>query len=66
MTNTELKASLETAIQAWADAQCERDGWPEMWWPEGLTERITDAAFAVLMANKEACQFTKEQERDRG
>lgn len=62
--STKLKASLEDAIQAWCDRECELDTWPPgMYWPDGMTARMAEAAYNILMANKEAQDFAKEQNK---
>lgn len=62
--NIALQASLEKAIQKWADVECEGEDWPQqMWWPDGVVSRMAAAAFQVLAANKEAQDFAKEQDK---
>lgn len=60
---TAIKASLEDVIQKWADKECEQGvlGDRDAWWPDRLTERMAEAAYAVLMANDEGQKYATEQ-----
>lgn len=62
--STQIKATLEKAIQDWADKGCEANDWQQLqvWWPESLTARMADAAYAVLMANHDGQKFAKDQD----
>lgn len=61
---TRLKASLEAAIQAWADSECESDDWQQAqaYWPDSLVPHMATAAYIVMLVNKDAQKFAKEQE----
>lgn len=60
---TKIKASLEQAIQDWADKCAEEASLDpiQAWWPDTLTARMADAAYGILMANYEGQDFAKKQ-----
>lgn len=65
--STALKASLEEAIQAWADKESESgDKWDAMmndvYWPNTLVERMAEAAYQIMLANRDGQKFAKDQE----
>ena len=61
---TRLLASLEAAIQQWADETCETADWTQanVWWPDSLTMHMAQAAYAVLKANQDGQKYAKEQD----
>lgn len=61
--STKLKASLEEAIQTWANKHAESgDAWPsEGYFGETLAARMAEAAYAVFMVSFEAQEFAKAQ-----
>jgi len=62
-TGKELAHSLHEVIEAWLEERAEAETLPNAWWPEHLTEQMTDAAMAVFLASVDSSQFTEEQER---
>jgi hypothetical protein len=60
--STRLRASLEAAIQKWADAECEEDDWSEHYAPPSLIPNMAQAAYLVFQANADGQAFAKEQE----
>jgi hypothetical protein len=66
--STALKATLEKAIQTWADKQAEDDenGWSTMmndvYWPDTLVAQMAEAAYQIMKANRDGQLFAKEQE----
>ena len=59
--STALKASLESAIQKWADEQLETSIWLTAYWPDSQTARMADAAYSVLMASVEGQQYAESE-----
>lgn len=59
--STTLKASLEMAIQEWINGECEEPDWPPAIVAPTIAARMTEAAYAVLIANFEG-QEHKERE----
>jgi hypothetical protein len=59
--STRLKAGIEAAIQKWMDAECEAEDWPDAYIAPTTVIRMTEAAYAVFMANAEGQQFSEEQ-----
>jgi len=61
--NNRLKASLEKAIQEWADKECESSDWPNGWCYEGQIEHMALAASLVSDASNQGQEFA-ENERE--
>ena len=56
--STRLLATLEQAIQKWADQQCEQDDWPEGYWYDDQVEDMALSAYTVLMASVKGQKFS--------
>lgn len=63
--STALKATLEKAIQEWADKQAESVEWSsfmnDVYWPETMVPRMAEAAYQIMLANNEGQRFAEEQ-----
>ena len=65
--HSSLKASLEQAIEAWANKLHESDN-PHLptadglWWDEDLVSHMTDAAEVVFDASFSSSRFTLDQQ----
>ncbi len=58
---TKLRASLESAISDWIDANCEDDGIPEGGFNPNLSEQMAAAAASVFDANFEGQAYAKRE-----
>lgn len=56
-----LKATLEKAIEQWAEEAAEQDEWPEAYFHPLITDRMAQAAELVFDAAVETSQYTEEE-----
>lgn len=57
---TRLKYELEKVIQEWADTQCERDDWPQMYFYDSQVEDMASAAELVFDSSDKGQRFLEE------
>ena len=62
---TKIRASLEEAIQEWADKASDESLFPPAYWPDSQTSRMAEAAYAVLMASIEGQEYQKQEDNSR-
>lgn len=60
--SVKLLATLEEAIQVWADKQAETDMWMnDTYWGDTMVSRMAQAAYAVMMASHEAQLYAEKE-----
>ena len=63
--STKLKASLEEALQAWADKAAESEYWLEdTYWGDTMISRMAEASYAVIMGAHEAQLYAQKEGGD--
>ena len=60
--NTRLLATLEAAIQAWADKECESGEWPQTYMYDDQVVHMAAAAALVFDASSAGQDFAASQE----
>jgi hypothetical protein len=57
-----LLATLQDAIQTWANNECEAADWPSLWMYDALVVDMAKAAAAIFDATIASQEFAKEQQ----